>query len=210
MLESFRNFNSLWETPSSSRNYRYRPVESSSDEKGTRFFSLYDLIGHVICLTQVNRQLRYSLTNDNGYWVFLLRTRLNVKLPGKRRNNALFESIRRLSTLRCADCHTMQLPRRPFIQPFWNRPLCDVCRLDDKYRLVTAYTGYSQEELFVGRKRPPGFANIQSEEPSSQTRFTSSILFSCRCSATVRTEATAIADDTDRSAQEKRLEESTS
>jgi hypothetical protein len=27
--------------------------------------------------------------NDNGYWVFLLQTRLSVKLTGKRRNNAL-------------------------------------------------------------------------------------------------------------------------
>lgn len=44
-------------------------------------------IGHVISLTQVNRQLRYSLTNDSGYWVHLLRTRLNIKLTGKRRNN---------------------------------------------------------------------------------------------------------------------------
>jgi hypothetical protein len=55
-------------------------------------------------------------------------------------SEALFELIRRLPTLCCADCHAMQLPQRPFIQPFWNRPLCDVCRIDDKYRLVTAYT----------------------------------------------------------------------
>src|SRR5271154_6318200 len=97
-------------------------------------------LGHVIPLIQVNRRLRYSLTSDNGYWVFLLRTRLNVKLTGKRRDNAVLEFIMRLPTLRCADCHTMQLPRRPFFEPFWNRPLCDVCRMDDKYRVVTAYT----------------------------------------------------------------------
>jgi len=40
--------------------------------------------GHIIPLAQVNRQLRCSLINDNGYWVFLLQTRLNVKLTGKR------------------------------------------------------------------------------------------------------------------------------
>ena len=97
-------------------------------------------IGHVVPLIQINRRLRYSLTSDNGYWVFLLRTRLNIKLTGKQRTNAVLEFIMRLPTLRCADCHTMQLPRRPFFDPFWNRPLCDVCRMDDKYRLVTAYT----------------------------------------------------------------------
>jgi len=97
-------------------------------------------VGHVISLTQVNRQLRHSLTNDSGYWVYLLRTRLNIKLTGERRNNAFVELTRRLPTLRCADCHEMQLYRRPFIHPFWNRPLCDACRIDDKYRFVTAYT----------------------------------------------------------------------
>jgi hypothetical protein len=97
-------------------------------------------IGHVIPLTQVNRQLRYSLTNNNGYWVYLLRTRLNIKLTGERRNHAFVELMRRLRTLRCDDCHKMQLYRRPFIHPFWNRPLCDVCQIDDKYRFVTAYT----------------------------------------------------------------------
>jgi hypothetical protein len=97
-------------------------------------------IGDVIPLIQVNRRFRYSLTSDNGYWVFLLRTRLNVKLSDKRWDNAVLEFIMRLPTLRCADCHTMQLPRRHFFEPFWNRPLCDVCRMDDKYRLVTAYT----------------------------------------------------------------------
>ena len=97
-------------------------------------------IAHVISLTQVNRQLRYSPTNDSGYWVHFLRTRLNIKLTGKRRNNAFFELMRRLPTLRCAHCHEMQLRRLPFIHPFWNRPLCDACRIDDKYRFVTAYT----------------------------------------------------------------------
>src|SRR5271168_4347228 len=53
---------------------------------------------------------------------------------------AFLEFIGRLPTLPCADCHIMQLPRRPFIEPFWNRPLCDACRMDDKYRLVMAYT----------------------------------------------------------------------
>src|SRR5271168_744505 len=53
---------------------------------------------------------------------------------------AFFEFIGRLPTLRCADCHIMQLPRRPFIEPFWNRPLCDACRMDDKYRLAMAHT----------------------------------------------------------------------
>jgi hypothetical protein len=38
----------------------------------------------------------------------------------------------------------------------------------------------------------------QSKEPASQKRFTRSVLFSCRCSTTVRTEVTATADDTDR------------
>jgi len=97
-------------------------------------------LGHVVPLMQINRQLRYSLISDNGYWVFLLRTRLNIKLTSKRRNNAVLEFIMRLRTLRCADCHMMQLPLRPFFEPFWNRPLCDVCRMDDKYRVVTAYT----------------------------------------------------------------------
>jgi len=97
-------------------------------------------IGHVISLTQVNQQLRCSLINDNGYWVFLLRTRLNVKLTGKQQNNAFFELTRRLPTLRCSDCHQMQLARHPFIHPFRNRPLCDACRIDDKDRFVTAYT----------------------------------------------------------------------
>jgi hypothetical protein len=52
----------------------------------------------------------------------------------------VFELTRRLPTLRCSDCHQMQLPRHPFIHPFRNRHLCDACRIDDKYRFVTAYT----------------------------------------------------------------------
>jgi hypothetical protein len=64
---------------------------------------------------------------------------------------------------------------------------------------------YSQEELFLGRKRPPGFANIQPKEPTSQKRFTRSVLLSRRCSTTVRTEVTATADDTDRTTRKRDL-----
>ena len=134
-------------------------------------------IGHVISLAQVNRQLRYSLTNDNDYWVYLLRTRLNVKLTGKRRNNALFEFIRRLPTLRCADCHKMQLRRRPFIQPFWNRPLCDHCRVDDKYHLVTAYT--AKKNYFLDENDLLGLRTFSQKNPhytnGSHVRFFSSV-----------------------------------
>ena len=97
-------------------------------------------IGHVISLTQVNRQLCCSLTNDNGYLVSLIRIRLNIKLTGDRRNNAFLELVRGLPTLRCDECHEMQFPWRPFVYSFWNRGLCDACRNDDKYRLITAYT----------------------------------------------------------------------
>ena len=34
----------------------------------------------------------------------------------------------------------MELPRRPFFEPFWNRPLCDRYQMNDKYRVITAYT----------------------------------------------------------------------
>jgi hypothetical protein len=133
-------------------------------------------IGHVISLTQVNRRPRDSLTNDNGYWVFLLRTRLNVKLTSKRRNDALLEFIRRLPTLRCADCHTMQLPQRPF-EPFWNRPLCDVCRMDDKYRLVTAYT--AKKNYFLDENDLMGFRTFSKRNPhhknASHARFFSRV-----------------------------------
>ena len=60
---------------------------------------------------------------------------------------AFLEFIGRLPTLHCADCHIMQLPWRPFIEPFWNRPLCDACRMDDKYRLVMAYTAKKNDFL---------------------------------------------------------------
>ena len=97
-------------------------------------------IGHIVPLTQVNRRLRYMLTEDNGYWLLLLHSRLSVKLTGKNRNTAFAEFVKRLPTLQCAECHRMELPWRPFIDPFWNRFLCDTCRFDDKYRVVTSYT----------------------------------------------------------------------
>ena len=34
----------------------------------------------------------------------------------------------------------MELKRRPFMDPFWNRPLCDECRREPKYALITALT----------------------------------------------------------------------
>jgi len=34
----------------------------------------------------------------------------------------------------------MELKRRPFMDPFWNRPLCDECRCEPKYALITALT----------------------------------------------------------------------
>ena len=100
----------------------------------------YQDIGHIVPLTQVNRRLWYMLTEDNGYWLLLLHSRLSVKLTGKNRNTAYAEFVKRLPTLQCAECHRMELPWRPFIDPFWNRFLCDTCRFDDKYRVVTSYT----------------------------------------------------------------------
>lgn len=97
-------------------------------------------IGEIVTLTQVDRNLRYSLTDDNDCWVILLRKRLNIHLTGTRRTNAYAQLLLRLPTLRCANCHFMEFPRRPFFDPFWNRPLCDKCRMDDKYRCVTEYT----------------------------------------------------------------------
>jgi hypothetical protein len=138
-----------------------RPFREAAD---FRPFHLSHLdIGHVISLTQVNRRLRCSRTNDNEYWGYLLRTRLNVKLTGKRRNNALLECIRRLPILRCADCHIMQLPRRPFIELFWNRPLCDACRMDDKYRLVTAYT--AKKNYFLDENDLLGLRTFSQRNP---------------------------------------------
>jgi hypothetical protein len=107
-------------------------------------------IGHVISPTQVNRQLRCSLINDNGYWVFLLQTRLSVKLTGKRRNNAFFELMRRLPTLRCADCHEMQLPRHPSISPILELPF--VRRMSNRRQIPFRNGLYGREESFLGRK----------------------------------------------------------
>ena len=78
-------------------------------------------------------------------------------------SEALFELIKRLPTLRCADCHTMQLPRRPFIELFWNRPLCDACRMDDKYRLVTAYT--AKKNYFLDENDLLGLRTFSQRNP---------------------------------------------
>jgi F-box domain len=119
-----------------------------------RIMSYLD-IGHIVPLTQVNRRLRYMLTEDNGYWLFLLHSRLNVKLTGKNRDTAFVEFVKRLPTLQCAECNRMELPRRPFIDPFWNRSLCDTCRIDDKYRVV-----YGQTQLLFERRRSSVPSNV--------------------------------------------------
>src|SRR5271154_436258 len=114
--------------------------------------------------------------------------------------------MRRLPTLHCADCHEMQLRRRPFIHPFWSRPLCDACRIDDKYRFVTAYT--AKKNYFLDETDLLSLRTFSQKNP--HYKHASHIRFFCRCTMAVRTQARAIVDDSERSAQEKRLEEPTS
>jgi len=87
------------------------------------------------------------------------------------------EFIERLPTLRCADCHIMQLPWRPFIEPFWNRPLCDACRMDDKYRLVMAYT--AKKNYFLDENDLLGLRTFSQRNPhhknASHVRFFSRV-----------------------------------
>ena len=145
-------------------------------------------IGHVISLTQVNRQLRSSLTNNNGYWVTLIRARLNIKLTGDRRNNAFLELVRRLPTLRCDECHEMQFPRRPFFYSFWNRALCDACRNYDKYRIITAYTAkknYFLDENDLLRLRTFSGKNPHHEN-ASHVRFFSRVAVQRRSESKLR------------------------
>src|SRR5881396_4075584 len=65
----------------------------------------YQDISHIVPLTQLNRRLPYMLTEDNGYWLPLLHSRLSIKLTGKNRNTAFAEFVKRLPTLQCAECH---------------------------------------------------------------------------------------------------------
>ena len=124
-------------------------------------------IGHVVPLTHVNQQLRDTLIFDNGLWLLLLRTRLNTKLSGESKNNAFQELLRRLPTLRCSNCLHMELRRRPFFDPFWNRPMCDRCRFAEKYRLITAYT--AKKHYFLNENDLLELKTISKENPHSKT-----------------------------------------
>ena len=114
-----------------------------------------------------------------------------------------FELIRRRPTLRCADCHEMQLPQHPFIHP-----LCDTCRIDDKYRFVTAYT--AKKNYFLDENDLLSLRTFSQKNPyykhASHVRSFSRV--DVQRLSELKLEL--IADDSERSAQEKRLEEPTS
>jgi hypothetical protein len=95
-------------------------------------------VGHIIPLALVNRQLYDTLKDDNGLWLFLLRSRLNITLPRAKEDNAYRELLKHAQTERCNDCMCMEFDRRPYFHAFWNRPLCDACRYDEKYSIITA------------------------------------------------------------------------
>jgi hypothetical protein len=103
-------------------------------------------IGHVIPLMLVNKTLYSTLVTDNSFWLYLLRQRLDIKLPEEARG---FNHLILLShTRRCGHCLCMEgFPRIPYVNQFWRIPLCDRCRWHDDYRLMHATV--AKEEYFL-------------------------------------------------------------
>jgi hypothetical protein len=97
-------------------------------------------IGHVLSLSQVNKNIRNILINNDHFWSSRVRNRL--RLTGVPRNcrNHFNIVIDAAKTRRCFHCLKMELLPRPSVNPFFRRTLCHDCQLRPEYRLVVSST----------------------------------------------------------------------
>lgn len=106
------------------------------------FFTIASFLdtGHVLSLSQVNRNIRHIFVNDNDFWS--RRVRYTLKLTGVPRDmqDHFKVVVEATKTRRCFHCLKMELLPRPSVDPFFGRTLCNDCQRRPEYRLVVSST----------------------------------------------------------------------
>ena len=97
-------------------------------------------IGHVLSLSQVNRNIRNIYVNNDHFWSSGVRHRL--RLTGVPRNcrDPFKIVVDATKTRRCFHCLKMELLPRPSVDPFFERTLCNNCQRRPEYRLIVSST----------------------------------------------------------------------
>jgi hypothetical protein len=97
-------------------------------------------IGHVLSLSQVNKNMRNIFISNHHFWSSGVRDRL--RLTGVPRDGRDYFKIvvDATKTRRCYHCLKMELLPRPSVDPFFGRTLCNDCQRRPEYRLVVSST----------------------------------------------------------------------
>ena len=106
------------------------------------FFTIVSFLdtGHVLSLSQVNRNIHNIFINNDHFWSSQACHRL--KLTGIPRNSPdHFKVIVKATKTRCCfHCLKMEFLPRPCIDPFFGRTLCSDCQHWPEYQLVISST----------------------------------------------------------------------
>ena len=114
-------------------------LDNVPDEVLRRVLSYLD-VGHIVSVAQANRALRNVVVNDRTLWLSRLEEGLKVQLRRQSRHEPFCEIMRHVKKRRCSDCLEMETGRRPFVDLFFRRTLCERCQKGSKYAVVNATT----------------------------------------------------------------------
>jgi hypothetical protein len=106
------------------------------------FFTIASFLdtGHVLSLSQVNRNIRNMFINNDHFWSCRVRYRLKITGVPRDMRDHFKVVVKATKTRRCFHCLKMELLPRPSVDPFFGRTLCNNCQRRPEYRLVVSST----------------------------------------------------------------------
>src|SRR5277367_4390916 len=104
--------------------------------------------GDFVSLAAVNKSLRLTLTSNTRLLSFLLRHRMKIKWPSRRKRTPYEEIVFHIPKRRCQGCRGMEyIPSNLKWNSLFRMKLCSDCRQSERFRIITSKRAKSEYKL---------------------------------------------------------------